>query len=100
MTTGLEQPAWDAVVVDAINGDRPAMDALWQEHRRWVAAVLLAHKSPQDQLEDLLQDVAMTIVGKNLPTPITPALPGSWSMTRRGASWTSPAVCQSPTGSH
>jgi len=64
VTTGLEQPAWDAVVVDAINGDRPAMDALWQEHRRWVAAVLLAHKSPQDQLEDLLQDVAMTIVGK------------------------------------
>jgi RNA polymerase sigma-70 factor (ECF subfamily) len=64
VTTGSEQPAWDAVVVDAINGNRPAMDALWQEHRRWVAAVLLAHKSPEDQLEDLLQDVAMTIVGK------------------------------------
>ena len=64
VTTGSEQPAWDAVVVDAINGSRPAMDALWQEHRRWVAAVLLAHKSPEDQLEDLLQDVAMTIVGK------------------------------------
>jgi len=64
VTTGSKQPAWDSVVVDAIHGDRPAMDALWQEHRRWVAAVLLAHKSPDDQLEDLLQDVAMTIVGK------------------------------------
>ena len=64
VTTGPEQPAWDVVVVDAVNGDRGAMDALWQEHRRWIAAVLLAHKSPDDQLDDLLQDVAMTIVGK------------------------------------
>ncbi len=64
VTTGSEHPAGDAVVVDAVNGDHAAMDALWHEHRRWIAAVLLAHKSAEDQVEDLLQDVAMTIVSK------------------------------------
>lgn len=48
----------------AMSGDREAMQALWHEHRRWIAAVLLAHKSPQDQLDDLLQEVAMTLVSK------------------------------------
>jgi RNA polymerase sigma-70 factor (ECF subfamily) len=51
-------------VAGAVNGDRVAMQALWAEHRRWIAAVLLAHKSPHDQLDDLLQDVAMTLVSK------------------------------------
>ncbi len=64
MTTTPEHPAGDAVVVDAVNGDHAAMDALWHEHRRWIAAVLLAHKSAEDQVEDLLQEVAMTIVSK------------------------------------
>lgn len=31
-------------------------------HRRWVAVVLLAHKPAEIDLEDLLQDVAMTLV--------------------------------------
>ncbi len=57
-------PARAGVAADAVNGDRAAMDALWHEHRRWIAAVLLAHKSLDDQLEDLLQDVAMTLVSK------------------------------------
>jgi RNA polymerase sigma-70 factor (ECF subfamily) len=47
-----------------MNGDRGAMQALWQEHRRWIAAVLLTHRSQEDHLEDLLQEVAMTIVSK------------------------------------
>ena len=64
VTTDPECPARDAVVVDAVNGDHAAMDALWREHRRWIAAVLLAHKSAEDQVEDLLQDVAMTFVSK------------------------------------
>lgn len=46
----------------AMRGDRSALEALWREHRRWVAAVLLAHKSAGDQLDDLLQEVAMTLV--------------------------------------
>ncbi len=51
-------------VAAAIGGDREAMLALWQEHRRWVAAVLLAHKPSHEQLDDLLQEVAMTFVSK------------------------------------
>ena len=64
VTTGPQHTAGQAMVVDAMRGDRAAMDALWHEHRRWIAAVLLAHKSPEDQVEDLLQEVAMTIVAK------------------------------------
>ncbi len=64
MTTGPQHTAGQVMVVDAMKGDRTAMDALWHEHRRWIAAVLLAHKSPEDQVEDLLQEVAMTIVAK------------------------------------
>jgi len=64
VTTGPELPAQDDIVAGAVRGDREAMEALWAEHRRWIAAVLLAHKSPLDQLEDLLQDVAMTMVSK------------------------------------
>ncbi len=54
----------NSTVAAAIAGDRDAMAALWRENRRWVAAVLLAHKCAEDSLEDLLQDVAMTMVSK------------------------------------
>ena len=40
------------------------MAALWQENRRWIAAVLLSHKPPGVDLEDLLQETAMRLVGK------------------------------------
>jgi RNA polymerase sigma-70 factor (ECF subfamily) len=39
--------------------------AVWHEHRRWVAAVLLAYKPAHAELDDLLQDVAMALV-KNI----------------------------------
>ena len=51
-----------SVVAAAIRGDVDAVRSLWQEHRRWVAAVLLAHKPREAELEDLLQDVAMSFV--------------------------------------
>ncbi|MEX2218628.1 MAG: sigma-70 family RNA polymerase sigma factor [Phycisphaerales bacterium] len=51
-----------AMVEAAIRGDADAVRSLWQEHRRWVAAVLLAHKPRDVELDDLLQDVAMTVV--------------------------------------
>lgn len=54
----------DAQVQAAQAGDRRAIAALWTENRRWVAAVILAHKPRQCDLEDLLQDVAMTMVTK------------------------------------
>ncbi len=48
----------------AIRRDPEAIRAIWREHRRWVAAVLLAHKPKGVDLEDLLQDVALTMVRK------------------------------------
>lgn len=50
------------VVRAAIEGDLDAVRAIWQAHRRWVAAVILAHKPREADLEDLLQDVATTMV--------------------------------------
>ena len=38
------------------------MRQVWEDHRRWVAAVLMAHKPRQTDLEDLLQEVAMQFV--------------------------------------
>jgi len=52
----------DRLVTAAIKGDAEAVRSLWQEHRRWVAAILLAHKPRDLELDDLLQDVAMTFV--------------------------------------
>jgi RNA polymerase sigma-70 factor (ECF subfamily) len=46
----------------AMVGDREALRAIWEEHRRWLAAVLLAYKPRHVDLEDLLQNVAMSIV--------------------------------------
>ncbi len=38
------------------------LQAVWHAHRRWVAAVILAHKPREAEVEDLLQDVAMQLV--------------------------------------
>ncbi len=46
----------------AIRGERDAQRQVWEDHRRWVAAVLMAHKPRTTDLEDLLQDVAMQFV--------------------------------------
>lgn len=35
---------------------------LWHAHRRWVAAVVLAHKPREADLEDLLQEIALRLV--------------------------------------
>ena len=43
----------------AAAGDRDAAERLWLANRRWVAAVLLAHKGRHADLEDLLQAVAV-----------------------------------------
>ncbi len=48
----------------AIRRDPEAIRAIWREHRQWIAAILLAHKPRGVDLEDLLQDVALTMVRK------------------------------------
>ncbi|MCL4741528.1 MAG: sigma-70 family RNA polymerase sigma factor [Phycisphaerales bacterium] len=52
----------DPTLAAALAGDPDAVRALWQRHRRWVAGVILAYKPRHADLEDLLQDVAMTFV--------------------------------------
>ncbi len=51
----------EAVVSAAIGGDRDALALLWEQSRRWVGAVILAHKPRDADLEDLLQLVAMQL---------------------------------------
>lgn len=48
----------------AVAGDAASLDRLWKKHRRWVAAILLAHKPRWADLDDLLQDVAVSVVRK------------------------------------
>jgi RNA polymerase sigma factor (sigma-70 family) len=56
--------AAENLVSVAVGGDREALRALWHQHRRWVAAVLLAHKPRQAEVDDLLQEVAMAMVSR------------------------------------
>lgn len=60
--TGTDAVEQVGLVAAAVRGDVEAVRAVWQAHRRWVAAVLLAHKPADADLEDLLQEVAMTFV--------------------------------------
>lgn len=60
--SGATEGAPRALVAAAIRGEREAQRQVWDENRRWVAAVLMAHKPRQADLEDLLQDVAMQFV--------------------------------------
>ena len=48
----------------AAAGDPRAAELIWKTHRRWIAAVLLAHKPKQADVEDLLQEVALAVVQK------------------------------------
>jgi RNA polymerase sigma-70 factor (ECF subfamily) len=45
-------------------GDPQAQAALWQSNQRWVAVVLLAHKPVTVDLDDLMQDVAITLLSR------------------------------------
>lgn len=42
--------------------DQATLRELWLTHRRWVAAILIAHKPEGDDLEDLLHEVALRLV--------------------------------------
>ena len=60
--------------------DEGRLGALWSEHRRWVAAVLLAHKPRDVDLEDLLQIVAEVVIRKG-STVRDPAAFRGWLRT-------------------
>jgi RNA polymerase sigma-70 factor (ECF subfamily) len=54
----------EQLIERARGGDRAAQQELWRAHRRWVAAIILAHRPRWAELEDLLQDVAVKLIGK------------------------------------
>jgi RNA polymerase sigma factor (sigma-70 family) len=60
----MDLPLDRELVVRAMAGDRLALDQLWCTHRRFVAAVLMAYLPGSADLQDLLQDVAMKMVGQ------------------------------------
>lgn len=72
LTTFDLSPQGRAIIARAIRGDHDALRRLWNEHRRWVAAILLAHMPRSSksgaaagpELDDLLQEVAVTLIGK------------------------------------
>lgn len=53
-----------ALVERAQSGDRSALELLWRGHRRWAAAILMAHAPRREDSEDLLQEVALRVVRK------------------------------------
>jgi RNA polymerase sigma-70 factor (ECF subfamily) len=54
----------EQLIERARGGDRAAQHELWRAHRRWVAAIILAHRPRWVELEDLLQDVAVKLIAK------------------------------------
>ena len=54
-----------SVVRAALRGERDALRHVWEDNRRWVAAILLAHKPRGVDLDDLLQEVAHALVTKS-----------------------------------
>lgn len=44
-----------------LRSERAEVEAWWMTHRRWLAAVLLAHMPREADLEDLLQEVALVV---------------------------------------
>jgi RNA polymerase sigma-70 factor (ECF subfamily) len=64
----------------AARGDRAALEALWRRERRRVAAVLIAHRPREEDLEDLLQEVGVVLV-ERLGEVRDPARLGAWLRT-------------------
>lgn len=53
------------VFARAAEGDRGAIAEVWRANRRWIAAVLAAHAPRGADVDDLLQEVAATLVAKH-----------------------------------
>ena len=65
MTDRTDHPGKDDAALARLGGLEPSsLHTLWEEHRRWVAAILLAYKPRWADLDDLLQEVAMAMVSQ------------------------------------
>lgn len=69
-----------ALVRRASAGQAEAIQQLWQSHRRWVAAIVLAHMPREADLDDLLQDIAATFV-RSVQELRTPSALRPWLRT-------------------
>jgi RNA polymerase sigma-70 factor (ECF subfamily) len=54
----------ESLFAAAVRGEQDALCALWEANRRWVAAIILAHKPAWADTDDILQDVASTLLRK------------------------------------
>lgn len=61
---GQPQRTQERLVGRARSGDRDAQQELWRAHRRWVAAIVLAHRPQAVEVDDLMQEVAVKMVSK------------------------------------
>ncbi len=64
----------------AIEGDPEAIRDVWRDHRRWVAAVALAHLPRGVDLEDVLQEIALRVV-RNITSLREPEALRPWLRT-------------------
>jgi len=64
----------------AIEGDPEAIRDVWRDHRRWVAAVALAHLPRGVDLEDVLQEIALSVV-RNITSLREPEALRPWLRT-------------------
>lgn len=78
----MDDAGWNSASEQGVAGslcaDRAA--AIWREHRGWVAAWLHGHKPRGVEVDDLLQEVAVTLV-KHIDTIDSPERIGPWLRT-------------------
>jgi RNA polymerase sigma-70 factor (ECF subfamily) len=72
-----QQPTEEGLVERARSGDRRAQEDLWRAHRRWVAAIILAHRPRAVDVDDLMQEAAVKFLSK-LPTLRDPGAFRPW----------------------
>ncbi len=60
----LSQSMQERLIAKARTGDRVAQQELWRTHRRWVAAIILAHRPSSVEVDDLMQEVAVKLISK------------------------------------
>ena len=46
----------------AVADDREALEVVWRQHRKWLAALVMAHMPAEAELEDILQEIAVAVV--------------------------------------
>lgn len=63
--SGERQPADSPPPLLYPSVERERLRKLWDDNRRWVAAIILAYKPRWADLEDLLQEVATSVVAKS-----------------------------------